>query len=128
MTQKGCEILRLASFVTVICIPRLTRGDWRVVNELEKVLAEPSNDGQLLGVLAKSVELVGECRLQLFTRDVGQLSFSDKRFGFGTDKLLLKDNDPGRVWLFVFELCDLVGDLLLAYIRGQFGFDAQYAN
>jgi len=62
VTDQPCEILRLASFVAVICVPRLTRRDWRVINELQKVLAEPSNDGQLLGVLAKGIELVGEGR------------------------------------------------------------------
>jgi hypothetical protein len=79
------------------------------------VLAKSSNDGQLLAVLSQSVELVGKCGLELLAGDVGQLCFGDKRFGFSTNKLLLEDDDLGGVRLLVFELRDLIGDLLLTY-------------
>jgi hypothetical protein len=51
---------RLAGLVTVVGGPGLTRSDRGVVNELEEVLAESSNDGNLLAVLAEGIEVVGE--------------------------------------------------------------------
>jgi hypothetical protein len=42
------------------------------------------------------------------------LGLSDEGLGLGTDKLLLENNDLGRVGLLVLELSNLVGDLLLA--------------
>jgi hypothetical protein len=45
------------------------------------------------------------------------LGLSDERLGFSTDKFLLENDDLGGVWLFVLELSNLVGDLLLAYLR-----------
>ena len=45
--------------VSVICSAGLTWGDWGVINELQKVLSVTSNDGELLAVLAESIELVG---------------------------------------------------------------------
>lgn len=78
------------------------------------MLAEASDDSELLAVLAEGVELVGEGSLQLLTGDVAELSLSDKRLGLGADELLLKDDDLRAVWLLVLELGDLVGDLLLA--------------
>ena len=82
------------------------------------------NDGQLLTVLTQSIKLVGESSLEFLTGDVGELSFGDERFGFGTDELLLEDNDAGRVWFLVFQLGDLVGDFLFAVTTGlDRGFD-----
>jgi len=45
------------------------------------------------------------------------LGLGDEGLSFGTDKLLLENNDLGRVRLLVLELSDLVGDLLFAYSR-----------
>lgn len=78
------------------------------------MLAVASNDGHFLGVLAQSVELVVEGSLELLPGNVGQLRLSDEGFGLCAHKLLLKDNDSGRVGLLVLELRDLVGNLLLA--------------
>jgi len=58
--------------------------------------------------------LVSESGLKLLTSDVGELSLSDERLGFGTNELLLEDNDLWGVWLLVLKLSNLVGDLLLA--------------
>ena len=58
----GCR-LRLASLISVICFTSLTWGDWGVINELQKMLSETSNDGKLLAVLLDGIELVGEGRL-----------------------------------------------------------------
>ena len=109
----------LAGLVSVICSSGLTWGDWSVINQLEQVLSITSDDCKLLAVLTESIELVGVCSLELFTGDVGKLSFGDEGFGFGSDELLLEDDDLWRVWLLVLELGDLVGDLLLAwsYVR-----------
>ena len=60
--------------------------------------------------------MVGESSLELLTGDVGQLSLSDERFCFSANKLLLKNDDTRAIGFFVFELSDLVGDLLLAYV------------
>ena len=112
--------LRLASLVSVVCLSCLARGDWGVIDEFEEVLAESSNDGKLLRVLTESIELVVKGSLELLTGDVGKLGLCDKRFGLGTDELLLKNNDPWAVWLLVLELSDLVGDLLLALGENQY--------
>jgi hypothetical protein len=104
----------LAGLVTVVSSPGLTRSDGCVVDELKKVLAVTGNDGDLLAVLTKGVELVGVGSLDLLTGDVGELGLSNERLGLGTDELLLKDDNLGRVGLLVLELGDLVGDLLLA--------------
>lgn len=104
----------LGGLVTIVGIAGLTWGDWGVVDELEEVLSEAGNDGQLLAVLAKGIELVSVGSLELLTGDVGKLCLGDKRLSFSTDKLLLKDHDTWGVWLLVLELGNLVGDLLLA--------------
>jgi hypothetical protein len=65
-------------------------------------------------VLAHSIELVGEGGLELLAGDVGQLGLCDQGLGLGTDKLLLENDNLGRVGLLVLELCNLVGNLLLA--------------
>ena len=106
--------LPLAGLISVVGSAGLTRGDRGVVNQFKQVLAEACNDGELLRVLTKSIELVVEGSLQLLASDVGQLSLSDKGLGLGTDKLLLEDNNLRAVWLLVLQLGDLVGNLLLA--------------
>ncbi|KAL9027453.1 MAG: hypothetical protein Q9180_007327, partial [Flavoplaca navasiana] len=60
----------------------------------------------------------------LLAGDVGELSFCNERLGFGTDELLLENDNAGRIWFFVFQLGDLVGDLLFAVTAGlNRGFD-----
>ena len=81
------------------------------------MLSVASNDGELFAVLAKSIKLVGISSLQLLTGDVGELGLSDKGLGLSTDKLLLENNDLWGVWLLVLELSNLIGDLLLAFLR-----------
>ena len=78
------------------------------------MLAVTCDDGKLFAVFAKSVKLVGKSCLELLTRNVGELCFGYQGFGFSTDKFLLEHDDLGAVWFLVFELCDLIGDLLLA--------------
>ena len=105
----------LGCLVSIICGAGLTWGNRGVVNELQKMLPVTSNDGKLLAMLTERIKLVGISSLQLLTGNVGQLCLSNKGFSFSTDKLLLKNDDLGRVWLLVLELGDLIGDLLLAY-------------
>lgn len=107
---------RLGCLVTIVRLAGLTRGDRGVVDKLEKVLSVAGDDGKLLTVLAHSVELVSESSLELLTSDVGKLGLSDEGFGLSTNKLLLENNDLGRVRLLVLQLSNLVGDLLLAYV------------
>lgn len=105
----------LGGLVAVVRVPRLAGGDGRVVDELEEVLAEARDDGELLAVLAQRVELVVEGGFELLARDVGQLGFGDEGLGFGADELLFEDDDLGGLRLFVFELGDLVGDFLFPW-------------
>lgn len=107
--------LRLASLIAVICFTGLSWSYGGIIDKLQKVLPESSNDSKLLAVLLKSIELISEGCLELLTGDVGKLSFCDKRFCLSTDKLLLENNDAGAIRLFVLELSNLIGDLLLAY-------------
>lgn len=81
------------------------------------MLTIASDDSDLLAVLTQGIELVCVCGLDLFAGDVGKLGFGDERLGFGTDKLLLEDDDLGRAGLLVLQLGDLVGDLLLACVN-----------
>lgn len=78
------------------------------------MLAVPGNDGELFAVLPKSIELVGEGRLKLLACDVGELCLGYERLGLGPDKLLLQHYDSRRIRILIFELGDLVSDLLLA--------------
>jgi hypothetical protein len=78
------------------------------------MLAVAGDDGDLLAVFAKSVELVLEGSLDLLAGDVGELGFGDQRLCLGADELLLKNDDARGLRVFVLELSDLVGDLLLA--------------
>jgi hypothetical protein len=88
------------------------------------MFAVARDDGKLLTVLTKGVELVCEGGLELLAGDVGQLCLCDKRLSFSSNKLLLQDNNAGAVWLLVFQLCYLVCDLLLAIPRRlDGGFD-----
>ncbi len=81
------------------------------------MLSETSDDSKLLTMFTESIELIGEGCLELLAGDVGQLGFGNERLGFGTDKFLFEDHDTRAVGLFVFELSDLIGDLLLAYLN-----------
>ena len=105
----------LARLITVIRRAGLTGGDGSVVNELQQVFPVAGNDGDLFAVLAERVKLVGISGLDLLAGDVRQLSLGDKGLGLGADKLLLEDNNLGRVGLLVLELGDLVDNLLLSY-------------
>lgn len=107
--------VRLASLIAVICFTGLSWSHWGIIDKLQKVLAEASNDGELLAVLLKSVELISESCLELLTGNVGKLGFCDKGFCLSTDKLLLENNDARAVRLLVLELGNLISDLLLAY-------------
>ncbi len=82
------------------------------------MLAEAGNDGHLLGVLAHGIKLVGKGSLQLLARDVRQLRLGDKRLGLGAHQLLLQHDDARRVGLLVFELGDLIRDLLFTIATG----------
>lgn len=104
----------LAGVVAVVCLAGLTGGHGSVVDQVQKVLAVSSDDGDLLAVLAQSVELVLEGGLDLFAGDVGQLSLSDEGLGLGANQLLLQNDNSGRVGVLVLQLGDLIGDLLLA--------------
>ena len=86
------------------------------------------DDGKLLTMFTESVELVGKRSLQLFTGDVGQLSFCDERFGFSTDKFLFEHNDTRAVGFLVLKLSNLIGNLLLSVSTGLHrGFDVANA-
>lgn len=120
-TRSSGRSIRFAGFVTVIGFSCLARSDGGIVDQFQKMLAVAGDDGQFLRVLTERIELVGESGLELLAGDIGKLGFGDEGLGFGADKLLLEDNDTGRVGLFVFELSDLVGDLLLAVAAGLNG-------
>ena len=106
--------VRLAGLVSVICVSCLSGSHRSVVNKLEQVLAVPGYDGELFAMLAEGIELVGEGGLQFLTSDVGKLSLSNKRFSLGSDKFLLEHDNARRVGFLVFELSNLISDLLLA--------------
>lgn len=106
----------LAGLVAVVRVAGLAGRNRGVIDELKKVLSIASNDGDLLAMLTKSVELVGVGSLDLLAGNVGQLGFGNERLGFGTDELLFEDDDLGGVGLLVLELSDLIGDLLLACV------------
>ena len=78
------------------------------------MFAEAGDDGQFLGMFADGIKLIGECCLELLASNVRKLGFSNEGFGLSTDKLLFKDDNPRAIGLLVFELSDLIGDLLLA--------------
>jgi len=105
----------LGSLISVVSVACLARCDWGVVNKLEQVLAVAGDDCELLAVLADGVKLVSEGCLDLLAGDVGKLGFCYEGLGLSANKLLLEDNNLWAVWLLVFELGDLVGDLLLAW-------------
>ena len=106
----------LAGLIAVVGGASLARGDGSIVNQLEQVLAVAGNDSNLFAVLTEGIKLVGVGSLDLLTSDVRELGLGDQRLCLGTDELLLKDNNLGRVGLLVLELGNLVGDLLLAWI------------
>ncbi len=114
----------LGGLVAVIGVASLAGGDGRVVDELEKMLAVPGDDGQFLAVLTHRVELVRECRLEFLARDVAQLGFGHEGLGLGAHEFLFQHHDARTVGFLVFELGDLVGDFLFAVARGlDRGFD-----
>lgn len=69
--------LRLTSLIAVIGFTGLSWSYRRIIDKLQKVLTESSNDGKLLAVLFKSVELISESCLEFLAGDVGKLSFCD---------------------------------------------------
>ena len=113
--------LRFARLVSVVRVAGFAGSNWGVVDELQKVFSVTSNDSNFLAMLTESIELVRERRLELLTGDVRKLCLCNKGFRFGPDEFLLKNNDAGAVGFLVFELRDLVGDLLLAISAGLYG-------
>lgn len=110
----------LRGLVSVIGCTRLAWCDWGIINEVEQVLAVASDDGGLLAMLSEGIELVCERSLQLFSGDVGELGLCDQRLSLSSDKFLLKDHNTWRVGILVLQLCDLIGDLVLAVSRGLY--------
>lgn len=116
--------VRFASLVAIVCVSRLARSDRGIIDQLKQVLPVARDDGQFLAVLTQSIELVGEGCLELLAGDVGELSFCNERLSFGTDELLLENDDARRIGFFVFQLGDLVGNFLFAVTAGlNRGFD-----
>lgn len=114
---KASLNVRFASLISIICISRFTRSDGSVVNKLQQVFTESSNDGKLLAVLLQGIELVSESSLEFLASNVGELSFSHEGLGLSTDKFLLQNDNLWRVGLLVFQLSNLVSNLLLACMR-----------
>ena len=106
------ETLRLARLVTVVCLTGLAGSNGGVVDKLEKMLSEPSNNGELLTMLTEGIELIGESSLELLTGDIRELGLGDQRLSLGADKFLLENHNLRAVWFLVFELGDFVGDFL----------------
>lgn len=106
-----------AGIVPIVGLAGLAGGHGGIIDQVEEVLSVSGDDGDLLAVLAEGIELVLECGLDLLAGDVGQLGLGDQGLGFGTDELLLQNDDAGGVGVLVLELGDLVGDLLLAYVE-----------
>lgn len=111
----------LRHFVAIVVLARLARSDGAVVEQLQKHLAKRGTEGNALAVLLDGVKLVVEGLLQLLTRNVGQLGLGDKRLGLRADKLLLQNQDAGRLRVLVLKNGNLVRDLLLAVARGYDG-------
>lgn len=63
--------LRLASFISIICLASLAWSDGGVVNELEEMLSKAGNDREFLAMLTQGIKLIGESGLQFLTGDVG---------------------------------------------------------
>lgn len=106
--------VRFASFVSIIRVSCLARSDRGVVNKLEQMLSISSNDSKLFAMLAQGIELVSKGCLELLAGDVGQLCLCDEGLGFGADEFLLEDHNLGRVGFLVFQLGNVVGDLLFS--------------
>jgi hypothetical protein len=114
----------LGRLVAVIGLTGFARCHGCVVDQFKEVFAVAGDDSKLFTVLAKGVELVGEGSLELLTGDVGQLSFGDQRFSLSANKLLFQHNNARAVWFLVFQLGNLVCNLLLAVARRlDGGFD-----
>lgn len=112
MTKSGNT--RFARPFPIIRVSGFAGSNRGIVNQLQQVLAVPSNDRKLLAVFAERIELVGEGCLELLSRNVGQLGFGNERLSLGTDELLLEDDNAWAVGFLVLELGDLIGNLLLA--------------
>lgn len=84
------------------------------------MLAVAGNNGKLFAVFPHGIELICKGCLELLTGNVGQLSLGDQGLGLGTDKLLLENNNLGRIGLLVLQLGNLVRDLLLSCIVVSF--------
>ena len=78
------------------------------------MLSEACDNGKLLAVFAECIKLVCEGSLELFSSDVGELGFGDEGFRFSTDKFLFKDDNSWRVRLLIFQLRNLISNLLFA--------------
>jgi hypothetical protein len=78
------------------------------------MLSKSGNDSQLLAMFTHRIKLICESSLELLTGYVGELSLSNQRFGFSAYEFLLKNNNLRGVRLLVFQLGNLIGDLLLA--------------
>lgn len=77
------------------------------------MLPVPGNHSDLLTVLLERIKLVRKRSLDLLSRNIRQLRFSNETLRLGPNELLLEHNDLGRVGVLVFKLRNLVGNFLL---------------
>ncbi|KAI6761246.1 hypothetical protein HG531_001799 [Fusarium graminearum] len=109
----------LASLIAIVGLSGFTRCNGSVVDKLEQVLSVASDNGDLLAVLAESIELVSVGCLDLLACNVGKLGLCNERLGLSSNELLLENNNLGRLRLLVLELSNLISDLLFACCRCQ---------
>lgn len=73
---RGSDV-RFAGLVSIVGVTGFTRSNWGIIYELQEVLSIAGDNSDFLAVLTERIELVGECRLELLTGDVGQLGLCD---------------------------------------------------
>ena len=120
--NENSHDVRLAGLVSIVGLAGLAGSDRGVVDQLKQMLAVAGNDGKLLAMFPHGIELIGKSGLELLAGDVGKLSFGDQGLGLGADKLLLEDNNLGRVGLLVLQLGNLIGDLLFPCVAVSFAY------
>jgi hypothetical protein len=105
---------RSAGLVAIITSPRLPGSHWGLVDQVYEMLSESGDNRQLFAVFTKGIELIIERSLDLLTGDVGQLCLGDEGLGLCANEFLFENNNLGGVWFLIFEMCNLVGNLLLS--------------
>ncbi|KAH9822052.1 MFS transporter prlL [Teratosphaeria destructans] len=113
LTERSFGIIEDLAGLLALCECRalLTRDNWSIVEHVEESSRVFGEDDLLLGTFDDRRGMRVVCLLELLAGNVGELGFGDQGLSLGTNELLLKSDQFGRLGLLVLQLLNLILNL-----------------